>query len=830
MGIASHMTEDRALATSKNIKIGPNFAWVLGLAVALLFTAFREEYVGIVDWRFAAVLLCGLGSMAFLALVETTGRISSLIVAVFVIELVKEALGIKYGLWEYQGKDRRFLFGVLSWVIAGVSIFTLAKWIVAPFVRILVPTKTRKLHLPILLGLAGLTFALDLPVSKVGPWFWGLYAILIFVGVWRSRRCDLAMLLALIATGWGVGNLSEYLGSQAGIWIFPGHLNYPPLYLLFGLWPIELIAQVSLSRLLAPGEVAFDQTADISLTKGWSAPWVAEEEKLEPLLKQERWAQWFFRISALVYFVVGMMFILIPDTILAWSNTLSAFLHTRLLPIPTHGEHFWTALAFSMMVTIAGICVAAQYNIRKNRNLVVLLLIAKAASSISGFALFACQNRYFAYLAIGLVDGSLFVASFIFYLLASRSFFLTQTFYLHEPPKPRAPTSKTTVVCRKDDGLGQAIVEGKDMNDARRRKFALLERVIDEAGFWSTLDKVFNESKKTQSEFRVVIKPNFMFMHAKQDVTTYTDPELVMHLVDLIQAKGFPQVRLVEAESTYGNYYENRDVRTVAANVGYDLNRYDMVDLTAEKKPYDYGPPLGMHVIGPTWENADFRVSFAKNKTHMFCNYTLTIKNVYGTLPEQNKLNEYHTKREYDWPTIETLKQFPVHFGIIDAILSADGQFGVLACNHPRTTDTIIAGENLIAVDRVGAMKMGLDPDAPGVGRFSQLASEAFGRPKEVDWVGDHSTYSPWTNVSKLLWKPLDFIEESYTLSNWWFACFSAQSSDFPPKDGVSWHIRLLRQALAPLKKKLYPYDYLGSDPRPGRNVHDCDTKTRGAG
>jgi hypothetical protein len=292
-----------------------------------------------------------------------------------------------------------------------------------------------------------------------------------------------------------------------------------------------------------------------------------------------------------------------------------------------------------------------------------------------------------------------------------------------------------------------------------------------------------------------------------------------MHLVDLIRQKGFTQVRLVEAQSTYGNYYENREVRNVAANVGYDLNRYDVVDLTKEKEPFDYGPPLGLHVVGPTWQKADFRVSFAKNKTHVFCNYTLTLKNVYGTLPEQNKLIEYHTKREYDWPTIQTLNCFKVHFGIIDAILSADGQFGVIACNNPRTTDTIIAGKNLIAVDWVGAKKMGLDPDAPDVGRFLQLAIEASGRPKKIDWVGDQSTYSPWTNVSELIVKPLDLLEESYTLSNWWFACVSALSSDFPLKDGVPWHVRLLRQALAPLKKKLFLYDYLGSDPKPRKGI-----------
>jgi hypothetical protein len=230
---------------------------------------------------------------------------------------------------------------------------------------------------------------------------------------------------------------------------------------------------------------------------------------------------------------------------------------------------------------------------------------------------------------------------------------------------------------------------------------------------------------------------------------------------------------------------------------------------------------LGLHVVGPTWRDADFRVSFAKNKTHMFCNYTLAIKNIYGTLPEQNKLKEYHTLREYDWPTIESIAEFPVHFGIIDAIISADGQFGVIACNGPRKTDTIIAGENIIAVDTVGARKMGLDPKGKGIGRFLPLAIERFGEPMSIAVDGDESCYQPWTNVSPWMVKPLDLLEESYTLSNWWFACFSAMSKDFPPKADAPWHIRFLRWSLSPLRRIVYPHDYLGTDPG-CRNAPPC--------
>ena len=95
----------------------------------------------------------------------------------------------------------------------------------------------------------------------------------------------------------------------------------------------------------------------------------------------------------------------------------------------------------------------------------------------------------------------------------------------------------------------------------------------------------------------MVIKPNFMFMHSRHDISTYTDPELVEALVARIDDQGFTNITLVEAQSTYGNYYKNRDVLSVARYVGYPVDKdgyapdkkYRMVDLTEEMVPYDYG-------------------------------------------------------------------------------------------------------------------------------------------------------------------------------------------------------------------------------------------------
>ncbi len=509
------------------------------------------------------------------------------------------------------------------------------------------------------------------------------------------------------------------------------------------------------------------------------------------MTREERHLRTFMVISAITYLAVGFAFVLMPGQILRVFNLCSRIITPGLEEIPLSTEKFWLSMTFSMMMTIAALCYITQHNIRKNKGYIIPLLISKSASALSALCFFIFSARYLAYLGIFIVDGSIFWITLFFYLRASKAFFEAQTAYLRKKPTISKNTGPTMVVAIKGDD-----------------NFAMLDRILEETGFFEILERRFKETGKSREEFSVVIKPNFMYMHSKKDISSYTDPELVETLVDKIADKGFPKIALVEAQSTLGNYYKNREVVKVAEYIGYSKNKnYRIVDLTGEMVPYDYGDKLGKHFVGPTWRDADFRISFAKNKTHVFCHYTLTLKNIYGTLPLQNKLKEYHTKREYDWPTIETLKHFPVHFGLIDGIYSADGQFGVIVDPTPNHTKTMIGGENLIAVDWVGGKKMGLDPDDPKVGRFLPLALEAFGKP-EINWVGDRSVYEPWQNVSEVFIQSLDIIEEAYDFSDWWFSCLTAMDKYFAFKKRAL-PIIILRKVLKPIKRLFFKYDYL---------------------
>ena len=114
-------------------------------------------------------------------------------------------------------------------------------------------------------------------------------------------------------------------------------------------------------------------------------------------------------------------------------------------------------------------------------------------------------------------------------------------------------------------------------------KFAALNRVLGETGFDQILEAKLTGSGKARQDFSIVIKPNFMFAYDKRDRSTYTDPELVHHLVKRLRDLGFRNLNVVEAQSTYGEYFDKRSVREMAGYLGYDRKAgYEVVDMTLD--------------------------------------------------------------------------------------------------------------------------------------------------------------------------------------------------------------------------------------------------------
>jgi hypothetical protein len=150
---------------------------------------------------------------------------------------------------------------------------------------------------------------------------------------------------------------------------------------------------------------------------------------------------------------------------------------------------------------------------------------------------------------------------------------------------------------------------------------------------------------------------------------------------------------------------------------------------------------------------------------------------------------------------MEYLKAFPVDYGLIDAYLSADGPFGIFADPEPNPTHTIIGGENLVAVDWVGASKMGIEPK---ISRYMELAVKAFGKP-EIQLIGDPNPYRPWLNVPVALSLFAHYgLDANDYFGNLLYMSGAYMDEDQFPHKSESEFIKAARKAIKPLQEAIF--------------------------
>jgi uncharacterized protein (DUF362 family) len=365
------------------------------------------------------------------------------------------------------------------------------------------------------------------------------------------------------------------------------------------------------------------------------------------------------------------------------------------------------------------------------------------------------------------------------------------------------------------------------VRDHDKSKFALLEQVAEEAGFWANIDGALQRSGKARGQFHIAIKVNLMLLLNPRVPEVATDPQLVEHLVGMLHQRGYTNVKVVESQNTGNNWLKNRSVANVARVAGYTCKDYEFVDHTLEKERHTYrlpGFPDWRNWIGRTWRDADYRIDFAKFKTQLDNYYTLCTKNQFGTLPLQNKYWHYHSIMPYWACTVYVLANFLPDFGFVDGYIGSDGAIGFAIQYTPKKLGLMLAGDNILAVDTVGAKLMGLDPLDASIMRF---AVKCFGEP-QFEVRGDETPLADWENVPEFIQNIGDIGQSIYVLAN--AGAFSAASQldtkEFPPRFFL---LRYYFKALSWLMLVLFGKSLDRHDRRLFRETTDRETKARRA-
>ena len=290
------------------------------------------------------------------------------------------------------------------------------------------------------------------------------------------------------------------------------------------------------------------------------------------------------------------------------------------------------------------------------------------------------------------------------------------------------------------------------LQHAEQDKLTLLEKALVQSGFWQRIEQVRTGTGLERQGFSIIIKPDLEIFDP--GAPTGTDPELVEHLILLLHRNGYPHVAVADALGSADLWLQNRDVPVLADLAGYryctsDGGCYDVLNLSEalEEAGFAEGSALYGSQLSRRWRNAHFRISMAKNKTDEAFFFALGLKNILHVLPLRDKQYHYFHRLDPAEACMALLEKTPVHFAIIDAVVSNHGSDGIAVAN-PLTTNTVMAGDNLVLVDFAAAFKMGLDPYcSPLNGKVLR----AVGLPRRYGIDGDLSPYPGWQNVPLVL-------------------------------------------------------------------------------
>lgn len=203
----------------------------------------------------------------------------------------------------------------------------------------------------------------------------------------------------------------------------------------------------------------------------------------------------------------------------------------------------------------------------------------------------------------------------------------------------------------------------------------------------------------------VFIKPNVCGGVAGKR-GSYTCPEVISALIELIKKKS-SRIIVGEADSEMydaDRMFSETGIRRAAEDCGAEVVNLSKGEMVKKVVPDAY--IIKEFEISKVVAEADKIISVPVAKAHCLTDVTLSLKCMFGILPEKHKA-KYH-KLGIDMVITDIVKAFPPHLSVVDATASMEGE-GPFKGN-PVTLNLIICGDNAVAADSVTASILGYRP------------------------------------------------------------------------------------------------------------------------
>lgn len=236
---------------------------------------------------------------------------------------------------------------------------------------------------------------------------------------------------------------------------------------------------------------------------------------------------------------------------------------------------------------------------------------------------------------------------------------------------------------------------------------------------------------------RVVLKPNLVEYHRDKVINTH--PQVVAAAIELCRREGAAEVVVAEGPG----HWRNVEYLVSASGLGDVLRHYQVpfIDLNHDEPVKT--PNLGRLTrleylyLSRTVASAEVLISLPKLKTHHWVGATLSLKNLFGTLPG---ICYGWPKNELHWQGIDNsivdiaLTRTP-ELAIVDGIIGMEGDGPLNGIAKP--FGALIMGCDLVAVDATCCRLMQLDPERLGYLVLGYRKKLGLVREGEIEQVGE---------------------------------------------------------------------------------------------
>jgi uncharacterized protein (DUF362 family) len=236
---------------------------------------------------------------------------------------------------------------------------------------------------------------------------------------------------------------------------------------------------------------------------------------------------------------------------------------------------------------------------------------------------------------------------------------------------------------------------------------------------------------------RVVLKPNLVEYH--RDKVINTNPKVVAAVIELCRREGAAEVIVAEGPG----HWRNVEYLVSASGLGDVLKQYNVpfVDLNHDEpvKLPNLGRLTGLEYLylSKTVATAEVLISLPKLKTHHWAGATLSLKNLFGTLPG---ICYGWPKNELHWRGIDNsivdiaLTRTP-ELAIVDGIIGMEGD-GPLN-GTAKHTGVLVMGCDPLAVDATCCRVMMLQPEKIAYLAIGAQRKLGLLRTTEIEQVGE---------------------------------------------------------------------------------------------